>query len=110
MLYEYLALGSSQPLTHLTSVVIGSDPPDFSLQHFCRLCSVSAVHFAKQMVAICLLLLLEPGAKSTLLPVSTFMPLAKGLLSVSTILTVTSGAGYLKAAWPALMGQARTKF
>lgn len=64
---------------------------------------------ATQMVAISLLLLLEPGASVTLVPVGTFMPLAKGLLYLSTVLTITSGSGYLRAAWPALMGRAEKK-
>lgn len=59
------------------------------------------------MMAISLLLLLEPGAAVTLLPATTYMPVAKGLLYLSTILTVTSGSGYLGAAWPALMGRAK---
>lgn len=59
----------------------------------------------EQMIAISMLLLLEPGAAVTLVNPATFMPIAKGLLYVSTVLTVTSGSGYLKAAWPALMGK-----
>ncbi|CAN0183130.1 unnamed protein product [Ectocarpus sp. 6 AP-2014] len=61
---------------------------------------------ATQMMAITMLLLLEPGAAVTLVNPATYMPIAKGLLYVSTVLTVTSGSGYLKAAWPALMGKA----
>lgn len=57
-----------------------------------------------QMIAISMLLLLEPGAAVTLVNPATFMPIAKALLYVSTVLTVTSGSGYLRAAWPALMG------
>lgn len=57
------------------------------------------------MIALSLLLLLEPGAMVTVLNPVTFMPIAKGLLYISTILTVTSGSGYLKAAWPTLMGR-----
>ncbi|CAM9728601.1 unnamed protein product [Ectocarpus sp. 12 AP-2014] len=61
---------------------------------------------ATQMMAITMLLLLEPGAAVTLVNPATAMPIAKSLLYVSTVLTVTSGSGYLKAAWPALMGKA----
>lgn len=57
------------------------------------------------MIAISMLLLLEPGAAVTLVNPATYMPIAKGLLYVSTVLTVTSGSGYLRAAWPALMGE-----
>ncbi|CAM9520946.1 unnamed protein product [Laminaria digitata] len=60
---------------------------------------------ATQMIALSMLLLLEPGAVVTLINPVTFMPIAKGLLYVSTVLTVTSGSGYLKAAWPTLMGR-----
>ncbi|CAM9958767.1 unnamed protein product [Choristocarpus tenellus] len=62
---------------------------------------------ATQMVALTMLLLLEPGAKLTIVNPVQFMPVAKGLLVASTVLTVTSGSGYLKAAWPALMGRAK---
>lgn len=58
-----------------------------------------------QMIALSLLLLLQPGAVVTLVNPITFMPIAKALLYVSTVLTVTSGSGYLKAAWPTLMGR-----
>lgn len=57
------------------------------------------------MIAISMLLLLEPGAAVTLVNPATYMPIAKGLLYISTVLTVTSGSGYLKAAWPALSGK-----
>ncbi|CAM9365542.1 unnamed protein product [Discosporangium mesarthrocarpum] len=60
---------------------------------------------AMQMIALTLLLLLEPGALSTVLDPIKFFPLAKGLLVISTVLTVTSGSGYLQAAWPVLMGR-----
>ena len=57
------------------------------------------------MIALSMLLLLEPGAVITLINPVTSMPVAKGLLYVSTVLTVTSGSGYLRAAWPTLMGR-----
>ncbi|CAM9673494.1 unnamed protein product [Hapterophycus canaliculatus] len=69
--------------------------------------TATQARFSCRMIAISMLLLLEPGAAVTLVNPATFMPIAKALLYVSTVLTVTSGSGYLRAAWPALMGDTK---
>uniref|UniRef100_A0A7S2UZN3 CDP-diacylglycerol--glycerol-3-phosphate 3-phosphatidyltransferase n=1 Tax=Fibrocapsa japonica TaxID=94617 RepID=A0A7S2UZN3_9STRA len=62
------------------------------------------VKTACQMVSLILLLLAQKGADCPL-PVSLLHPAALALLYLSTVLTVTSGWGYLQAAWPALSGK-----
>jgi phosphatidylglycerophosphate synthase len=62
---------------------------------------------ATQMIALTILLLQQPGKGLLLAPplppiIST---IGQWLMVFSTVLTVTSGSGYLKAAWPALMGE-----
>lgn len=61
---------------------------------------------AAQMVALSLLLLQQPGASRALRLPELFSVVGKYLMVFSTVLTVTSGYGYLVAAWPALMGKA----
>jgi len=62
------------------------------------------VKTAATMVSLVLLLLMQPGASSYGLP-SFFFQIGMVLLYISTVVTVTSGWGYLQAAWPALMGK-----
>ncbi|KAG5190132.1 CDP-diacylglycerol--glycerol-3-phosphate 3-phosphatidyltransferase [Tribonema minus] len=59
---------------------------------------------AAQMVALTTLLLLQPSAAPAILPPVAF-DAGKWLMIFSAVLTVTSGTGYLQAAWPALMGK-----
>jgi phosphatidylglycerophosphate synthase len=63
---------------------------------------------ATQMIALTILLLQQP-VKGPLLLAPPLPPLfsaiGKSLMLFSTVLTVTSGSGYLSAAWPALMGE-----
>ena len=69
---------------------------------------------AAQMIALSLLLLQQPGvalartSTAFLLP-PIFSDIGRYLMMFSTVLTVTSGYGYLQAAWPALMGKAHHK-
>mmetsp|Transcript_7505 Transcript_7505/g.11904 ORF Transcript_7505/g.11904 Transcript_7505/m.11904 type:complete len:320 (-) Transcript_7505:151-1110(-) len=58
-----------------------------------------------QMVALVILLLTQPGADVWLVPAQAGFRAGMGLMYLSAVLTVTSGWGYLKAAWPALMGK-----
>jgi phosphatidylglycerophosphate synthase len=60
---------------------------------------------AAQMVALTMLLLLSPGASAPQFLPPVLFDVAKWLMVFSTALTVTSGAGYVQAAWPALMGK-----
>jgi len=62
------------------------------------------VKTATTMVSLVLLLLMQPGASTYGIPQVGFT-LGMWLMYISTVLTVTSGWGYLKAAWPALTGK-----
>ena len=61
---------------------------------------------AAQMIALSLLLLQQPGAARALRLPDLYSLIGKYLMMFSTVLTITSGYGYLVAAWPALMGKA----
>lgn len=66
------------------------------------------VKTATQMVALALLLLQQPGPSPAILP-PIYFQIGKALMYLSTVLTITSGSGYLAAAWPALTGEISAK-
>lgn len=59
-----------------------------------------------QMVALSILLYVQPPFPTTLDPVvgKRLLDTGVGLLAFSALLTVTSAYGYMKAAWPVLTG------
>lgn len=59
-----------------------------------------------QMVALSILLYVQPPFPTSLDPAvgKRLVDAGVGLLAFSALLTVTSAAGYMKAAWPVLTG------
>lgn len=67
------------------------------------------VKTATQMTALSVLLLVQPNPTAAQLPIiaqhGLWLKSSLALLTISAVLTVTSAAGYVKAAWPALTGK-----
>lgn len=61
------------------------------------------------MVALSILLYVQPPFPTSLDPAlgKRLLDAGVGLLAFSAFLTVTSAAGYVQAAWPALTGKAK---
>lgn len=62
---------------------------------------------ATQMIALSVLLFVQPPLASHDAFAHKLLEVGIGLLAFSALLTVTSAVGYVKAAWPALTGKVK---